>query len=366
MNMSEELLYVEEDTLLIDIGSGTQDALYAHAKSNPENWSRFVLPSPAKLVAQKIKEVTQQGKHLMLYGQNMGGGFFYAVQEHLSKGLKVKITEDAAYSINDTLEKVKALGLEIVSEEAMNSLDENEYAKIKLADFSQEFWQYFLEPIHLDVPKRILIAAQDHGKHENSSNCVGRFNLWRELLATSNNPVNWIFDSVPRPFTRLEAIRKSSNACSMADTGTAALLGVLSMSMVRKRSEREGVTIVNIGNSHVIAFLVYQAKVYGIYEHHTGLRTTESLLKDLQEFKLGWLPDENVRDSGGHGCVFSEIPHDAEGFKPTYILGPQRKMLQGHGLFVAPNDDMMLAGAYGLLYGLNERSCDFVKATFQM
>ena len=94
---------------------------------------------------------------------------------------------------------------------------------------------------------------------------------------------------------------------------------------------------------------MYKERVFGLYEHHTGARTLEELLKDLQEFRLAWLPDEVVHGSGGHGTAFAAVPEEAGSFAPTFVLGPRRELLRGHGQFVAPYGDMMLAGCYGLL-----------------
>ena len=60
--------------LCLDIGSGTQDALLARPGLEYENWPRFVLPSPARLVAQRIRELTLLRRGLWLHGGNMGGG----------------------------------------------------------------------------------------------------------------------------------------------------------------------------------------------------------------------------------------------------------------------------------------------------
>ena len=68
----------------------------------------------------------------------------------------------------------------------------------------------------------------------------------------------------------------------VADTGTSALLGALCDPAVLERSFRQGLTIVNVGNGHTVAALLYQGKVRGIYEHHTGMRTREQLLEDLE------------------------------------------------------------------------------------
>ena len=44
--------------LCVDIGSGTQDVLLARPGLEVHNWPRFVLPSPARLAAQRIRELT--------------------------------------------------------------------------------------------------------------------------------------------------------------------------------------------------------------------------------------------------------------------------------------------------------------------
>ena len=100
-----------------------------------------------------------------------------------------------------------------------------------------------------------------------------------------------------------------------------------------------------------MAALVYQGKVRGIYEHHTGMRDLEQLLEDLKQLRLSWLPSEEVQASGGHGTAFGPFCEEAGGYAPTFILGPRRAMLQGQGRFLAPHGDMMLAGCFGLLWG---------------
>ncbi|MFQ9867875.1 MAG: DUF1786 family protein [Bilophila wadsworthia] len=149
----------------------------------------------------------------------------------------------------------------------------------------------------------IVAAAQDHGHHP-EGNRVGRFNLWRALLTeTQGDPARWLYDTPPAPCTRLNALQQCTGG-PVADTATAAVLGALAAPEVAKRSQRQGVTVVNVGNSHVAAFLVFKGRILGVYEHHTGMLDTDALLFDLKEFGFGWLPDEQVRAKGGHGCAF--------------------------------------------------------------
>ena len=75
------LLAAAGPILSLDIGSGTQDVLLALPGERAENWPRFVLPSPALGIADRIRRHTAAGRPVWLYGHNMGGGFAVAVQE---------------------------------------------------------------------------------------------------------------------------------------------------------------------------------------------------------------------------------------------------------------------------------------------
>lgn len=335
--------------LALDIGSGTQDALLALPDTVPENWPQFVLPAPARQTATRIAELTAARKPFWLYGSNMGGGFAEAVARHVAAGLSAAASPEAAEALHDKPENVRAMGVEITPRPPRG------HVPVPLTDFDPGFWNALFAMTGLPRPRMVAAAAQDHGVHADTGNREGRFRLWRELLtAADGDPARLV--APPSPVhTRLIALRKATGGPT-ADTGAAAALGALSVPDVRERSWSEGVLAINIGNSHTTAFLIWREKILGVYEHHTGLLTQESLLEDLQQFRLGWLPDEQVRAAGGHGCAFaenfSERAAGAEGFRPAYVLGPRRELLAGHGRFLAPHGSMMLAGCHGLLYGL--------------
>ncbi len=332
--------------LCLDIGSGTQDVLLACPHLEIENWPRFVMPTPARMIAQRIEELTAMQKPIWLYGQNMGGGFVRAVKLHMSAGLAVSCSPFAAAAIHDDMTQVQDMGIDICPKAPIGAVP------VHLADFDAPFWNSQLRLWGLPQPSMVLAAAQDHGIHPDG-NRKGRMASWRRLLEKSPQPEHWLYtdaviDAAPE-LTRLVTLQALTGGC-VADTGTAAILGALCAPEVVARSQREGVTIVNVGNSHTVAVLYFQGKVCGIFEHHTGQRSLEDFLHDLQEFRRGWLPDEMVRETGGHGTAFGHIPEEASGFIPTFILGPRRHMLHGHGQFIAPYGDMMLAGCFGLLH----------------
>ncbi len=342
----QDFQFLEETgpTLVLDIGSGTQDVLLATAHTTPENWPQFVLPSPARLIVQKIQSLTEKKQAIWLYGHNMGGGFFRALKAHLEAGLAVFCTTQAAAAIHDSLEHVQAHGIKICD------MPPSHAVPVYLADYNPAQWESTLRQWGLPMPHRVLAAVQDHGIFV-EGNRLGRMQSWRALLEADAAPQAWLYHTVPQNFTRLATLQTLTGG-PVADTGTAAILGALSMPEVRARAQREGVTLVNVGNSHILAMLVYAGKVVGIFEHHTGQQDKEAYLHDLQEFRMGWLPDEQVRASGGHGVAFGSRLEDAGAFTPTFILGPQRELLRGHGQFLAPHGQMMLAGCFGLLWAM--------------
>lgn len=348
LRLIPDILKKTGPVLALDIGSGTVDALLALPDQRPENWPKFVLPSPARRIGALIREQTQASRSVWLYGTTMGGGFAEAVREQHAAGLTPAASPTAAASLHDDPVRVTDMGV-CLTEQCPPG-----HVPVCLADYESGFWKALLSACGLPMPALVLAAAQDHGRHADIGNREGRFRLWREMLTASRgDPARWLFNDPPQACTRLRALHDCTGG-PVADTAAAAVLGALAVPEIARRSQRQGVTVVNAGNSHTVAFLVYREQVFGVYEQHTGLLNAESLLADLKDFRLGWLPDEAVRQRGGHGCMFlPPLPPEAEGFMPTFVLGPQRNILQGHAQFVAPYGDMMVAGCHGLLFGLS-------------
>jgi uncharacterized protein (DUF1786 family) len=335
------------NVLCLDIGSGTQDVLYFMENREIENCPKFILPSPAMMLAEEIKKYTQEGKNIYLYGENMGGGFKGVLFAHISQGLKVACSSDAAYALADNLDKVRKMGIEIVETPPEG------FCPIYLTDFAPGFWKGFFNLLGLKYPDLIVVAAQDHGFFPDMSNRLGRFKIWKDFLDNGGEIKELLYNRPPENLTRLQTIHRITGGGLVADTGAAAILGAIYENEVRETSHKNGICIVNIGNSHTIAFLIYQDKVYGIYEHHTMLLSGEKLWEHLNRFKRGELSNKEIFEDQGHGCLVKESVLEIGEFKNTYVIGPKRAMLEGYPVkFIAPAGDMMLAGAVGLLYGL--------------
>ncbi len=332
--------------LALDIGSGTQDVVYWIEGYNVENCPKFILPSPAMLVSKRIETCTRQGRHIYLYGENMGGGFKRSVKTHIEAGLKVACSSSAAFAISDNIDRVRQMGIEI--EEKIPA----GFYPIYLADFHPEFWRHFLMQMHLDYPDVVLVAAQDHGFYPNMSNRKGRFEIWRDFLESEGEVWKLLYVTPAENLTRLLTIHRLIGGFPVADTGGAAIMGALFDPEVEALSQEKGICIVNVGNSHTVAFLVFREKVYGIYEHHTSILNGARLWEDLDRFKRGEISNEEVFEAGGHGCRWICPPLGAGDFSPTFVIGPRRRLLESYPVkFIAPGSDMMITGALGLIKG---------------
>ena len=160
-----------------------------------------------------------------------------------------------------------------------------------------------------------------------------------------------IFDDPPPELTRLRALLESMGGGTFSDTGAAAVLGALADPEFKEIQERSLAVLLNMGNSHAIAFLVHQGRILGVYEQHTGLVNGDRILADLKHFQKGGLESSEVFDAGGHGCLTLDLP-DVPRAKVVHVLGPRRDELSGDVRFLHPGGDMMTAGCLGLLHGL--------------
>lgn len=329
--------------LCLDIGAATQKALFARPAQEISNWPRFVFPAPALWLSQRIRELTILRKGLWLYGHEIGDGFVQSVREHLAAGLPVSCTASAARSILSNPEQVQGLGIKIAE------ICPTGYIPVHVTDFSPGFWEDLLRLSCLPQPHMILAAAHDHGGNGSAAQ-KARMERFAEQLSTNPNPSDWLYSKAPNELGRLKSLQENTGG-PVADSSVCAILGALCDPEVMERSFREGITVINIGNIHTTAALVYHGHIVGLYEHHTDNMSADLLLDDLDEFRRHWLVPEKVVNAGGHGVVFG-VHNDAAGdFKPTFILGARGYMLAGHGKLVAPCGDMPHAGCFGILYG---------------
>lgn len=351
--------------LAIDIGAGTEDILlYDDQKRSVENCIKLVLPSPSLVFAEKVKTATRKGKDLFVKGDTIGGGAFsHALKRHVEAGLRVFMTENAAYTVRNNLDQVRELEIEIVQDSEPENfegetivLEEVNIAKLR------GLLKFFGEPFS-DIDF-VAVAVQDHGVFpKEMSNRRFRINKIKELLKENPKPEAFAFkeNEIPPYYPRMKSAvsaskRQLPNArVVVMDTSPDAILGCLMDPAVE---EADPILAVNVGNGHTMAAIISRGKVTAVLEHHTRLLNPQKMEKLLRDFADGKLCDEEVFEDNGHGMFYLSEPPGFSKIEKVIVTGPNRQVLAETNLnvhFATPAGDVMMTGPIGLVEATKRR-----------
>ena len=379
--------------LTVDIGTGTQDIFLYDSGVDIENGFKLILPSPTMMVHRRVKQAIQTRTPILLAGHQMGGGpSAWAIEEAARAGIPVYMTQDAATTLNDELDKVEALGIKIISEDeaeglkrALSNSEGSKVERLELKDFdfeliSKTFMDY---GISLNDLEAIAVAVFDHGNAPAGvSDRQFRFDYLDERIRAMNSlsAFAYLSTDIPKIMTRLQSVADSTDKlpCPLVvmDTAPAAVLGADFDPNVAKHRQK---IICNIGNFHTLAFRLGKKGIEGVFEHHTGeidLVKLESLLQALADSTL---KHEDVFNDMGHGALM--YSHDKFEFGKAdfdvVVTGPRRSMFRtiderqmtmvdGQSsivpYFATPFGDMMISGCFGLLAATAEILPDLAEA----
>jgi uncharacterized protein (DUF1786 family) len=230
-----------------------------------------------------------------------------------------------------------------------------------LGDFDADAWRQLFAAFEVPYPSHFAVAVQDHGFAPQESNRRFRFQYWEDFLSRGGLLADLAFRDPPPQFTRMLAVQDTLPGALLMDTCAAGVLGALLDPQARDR-RGEGLMVVNLGNAHTFAVLVRGERLWGIYEHHTGLLTPPKLFDHLSRFRAGGLTNDEVFADQGHGCAYAPDYPPASKFSLAVITGPRRRLAQGWtGHFAAPLGDMMLSGCFGLVAAFIEKEKISVK-----
>ncbi len=330
--------------LAIDVGGGTQDIFIWEPGQTVENGVKLVLPAPTQVLARRLRRLTAQGQPIFLTGRVMGGGAVtQAVRRHLGQGLPVYATPQAAFTFSDRLEVVQGWGV-ILTESPPPGV-----VPVTLGDVPVEDLRQVLAAFEVPFPSHFAVAVQDHGFHPQGSNRRFRFQGWENFLVQGGKLGDLASRQPPGHFTRMAAVAEVLPGAVLMDTCAAGVRGALLDPQARVHLDH-GLTVVNVGNAHTFAALVRGDRLWGIYEHHTGLLNPEKLFDHLERFQQGTLTNDEVFDDQGHGCAYApDFTYGGE-FAFTVVTGPRRRLARGGpGVEAAPFGDMMLSGCFGLV-----------------
>jgi len=299
-------------------------------------------------------------------GHQMGGGpSAWAIEEYARAGIPLYMTPTAATTINDELDKVKALGIKIISEDEGHGLPSTVH-RLELKDFdfsaiAKTFEDY---GVSLNDLSAIAVAVFDHGNAPAGvSDRQFRFDYLDERIRARNSlsAFAYVSNDIPEIMTRLQSVVDSAGElpCPLVvmDTAPAAVLGAELDPIVAMRGQK---IICNVGNFHTLAFRLGKNGIQGVFEHHTGeidLAKLESLLRRLADSSL---KHEDVFNDMGHGALMytDEVFELGSDEFDIVVTGPRRSMFGKGGsgsapslkpYFATPFGDMMIAGCYGLL-----------------
>ena len=353
--------------LSIDIGTGTQDIFLYDSQLHIENGFKLVVPSPTMIVHRQVKSATRAKRPILLTGVMMGGGpSAWAVEDHARANIPVYATSQAAQTLNDDLEQVRAAGIEIVSEDEAAGLPES-VQRVEFRDFNLPAIRQAFSPFGVDLSDldAIAVAVFDHGDAPPGiSDRQFRFDYLNDRIqanrsSRAENALSsfaFLSSEVPPIMTRLGAVAESAGElhCPLIvmDTAPAAVLGASFDPVV---SQREGKIITNIGNFHTLAFRMGESGIEGVFEHHTGEIDLPKLERLLNALADGSLRHEDVFQDMGHGALmYSDEKFEfGKGDFDVVVTGPRRSMYaDGPTLrpyYAAPFGDMMIAGCFGLL-----------------
>ncbi len=339
--------------LAIDTGTGTQDILLLDTSDRVENSVKMVVPSPTMRVAARIRNATERRAAILFEGVTMGGGpCTWALQRHLQARLPAYATPDAAKTFDDDLEVVASWGVRIVGEDEAARLDGVE--RIELRDLDLDALRGAFASLGVD-PRidGLALACLDHGAAPPGySDRLFRFEHLRRVVERENDLLAFAYlpGEVPQYLTRARALLRSAGESVPAvflDTAPAAALGALQDPLV---ADAERQVVLNLGNSHTLAFHLRGTYVYGLFEHHTGLLSRDDVESLTERLVAGTLTQEEVFEGNGHGVYYAtQAP---PGDMSVAVTGPQRGKLAGSRLrphFAVPHGDMMLSGCFGLL-----------------
>jgi uncharacterized protein (DUF1786 family) len=346
--------------LAVDVGTGTQDILLFDSDGPIENSPKMVLPSPTAIAATRIRRATAARQPLLLDGTIAGGGpCSWALEDHLRAGLPAFATPDAARTVDDDLDRVRALGVTIISDdEAVRFSGVRVTLRDLDLDAIRAAFAAFEVPLAFDG---IAVACLDHGDAPpGTSDRTFRFDhlartvrARNDLLAFATAPAD-----LPPYLTRARAVVEAASreaAVAFMDTGPAAALGALHDERVAASPER---LVLNLGNMHLLGFHLRGRTIASLFEHHTGEVSNEQVEAFTRRLADGSLQNDEVFSSKGHGALHVDRSLVGPALPSVVaVTGPQRGRLAGsalHPTFAAPFGDMMIGGCFGLLRAFAE------------
>lgn len=330
----------------LDVGKGTQDFLLYLEGENIRNCPKAVMPSPTKIVAERVRKLAEDGRDILLTGYTMGGGPSSRAIAEAAKKVRVYAFERPALTINDDLDRVRAQGIEIVDSRP----ESGNLAEVEMGDVDLKAFSSLLSSFGLSLPDRLVVSVQDHGFSPGESNRKFRFRMFEKVLRKSPYLESFLYpaDRVPEHYNRMQSVVKSvRDYCEGAgrdfelyviDTVFSAIAGAM-LDVVEFPA-----LVINFGNGHtVFAVVDRDGRIYSLMEHHTSIVRKMDIRMLVGQFIRGEITNDDVYEQGGHGAYIDSVV-EVRDFVAT---GPNAQLSDFRE--ANPVGDVMVVGNVGMI-----------------
>ena len=337
----------------IDIGKGTQDIIIYNKETGFENSVKMIFPSPSSILADKVKKTDDA---ITFYGEIMGGApLKMAIENHITKGYDVYMTEKSALSIKDDIDSARKMGVTIIGDQ-----DDGKGERFETKDIDMVFLEGILNALGMSYNDMdsFGVSIQDHGYSPNKSNRAFRFEIYKHIIENANYMIDKLYfraDDIPSYFTRMQAalkclMKKDSSSRQhkiiFMDTSFAAVYGAVLYAQEEALGDK--ILVVNIGNAHTLAAAVMNRKIFGLFEHHTRMLDGSKIELLLKRLTDGTLTNREVFKDNGHGAIVKEA------MEPDVIVitGPKRSLVEQTKLeftYIYPCGDVITPSNYALV-----------------
>ena len=369
--MTKEFPHITEPILALDIDSRNMFALLYNPAYPFDGQSMFSLPSPELSLVRRIRAATETRQDIYLHGTALGGHFAAAVLRHARAGLGVTLHPHTADGMSKAPDNLSRLGLTV------SFTCPPEALAIECAEFDPEFWSSVLSMAGLAEPTAIVVSARDGGiPLEELTNFLPDIDCGEEIYIPSSrfhtdrcrrrfyeNSVagphvdDFFFTEAPLHLLRLSAIQRKTGG-PVVDTNGALMFAMLADPNIRRRNWEEGVLAVKAVHTRIFAALLFQDRCCGVLEQRIPAKDEDldltALMAELDDFRMGRLTPEGLALKDGRVCALEEMPPEAEGFRPIYVVGSRSHLLRNLGHLCSASGSGTLPICKGLLYGYDQ------------
>jgi uncharacterized protein (DUF1786 family) len=347
--------------LAIDVGASTLDAMFFDTDSGDQ--FKFVAKSPTRVLAERI--MACRSRRILITGHQMGGGSVTEAIRAKARQCRVMMTRSAAETIHNRQEKVRSLGVIVVSQkEAEQEATKWNTSRFRAGDIVVEDIMTMLKSMGVEPGFDFFgICVQDHGTPKGKVSSLDfRQRIFKGIIDKDPRPSAFLFeaDQIPSYLRRMRAAAMDakgipSGKIYLMDTGVAAILGASSDPSARGK---KSVIVLDIASSHTLGALLLDGEIGGFFEYHTRAITPEVLKALIADLAEGRLSHERIISEGGHGAYTRKAP-GFDAVERILATGPKRRILRETGIKGivpgAPFGDNMMTGTAGLILAIAGR-----------